>query len=119
MKTDVTKLNPIDRNGFQVWLLGRPRLIQELAAATPPWFVYRVKPGAPYSTTGPGTEGWVYGYNEDGTVCFTTTYLQVQQDHDLGDGLLLTGRGQVHEVPEGVSVHMDPQWLEPIHEVKG
>ena len=117
MKLDATKLDKIDRNSFQVWLITRPRSVQELANLYPPWFVYRVKPGAPYSLTGPGSEGWIYGYREDGLVCFDAVHLEVHPDHRRENGEFATARGDVYPVPDGIRANIDPRWLEPIHEV--
>ncbi len=52
------------RDSEAAWLLTRPQVVQDLAAKVNTWKIQRIKEGAPYRVTGPGTIGVVMGYSE-------------------------------------------------------
>lgn len=83
------------RGARAAWLLTRPETVQSLAARCPPDTFYRVRPGAPYSLSSPGSICSVYSYREDGEV--TVIVLRTTAAID---------------VP--VRCQVDPQWLEPV-----
>ena len=50
------------------WARSKPPSVRKLVSEFPPDRVYRVKEGAPYEITGPGTIGTVVSYHEEGVV---------------------------------------------------
>lgn len=79
------------------WLQGRPAAIQETARKYPFNQPYRVRTGAPYGGSYPGSIGGLVSYFEDGSVTFQVLINTPDQ-----------------WVPDDIRYQMDPQWLEQI-----
>jgi hypothetical protein len=122
MRTDLKQLQPIDREHFLKWLATRPESIQRLAGQCPPWFIYRIRSGAPYAVTGPGTEGFIVSYHEHGEVGFVTTFLSTPKDSPYYQhpdySKLVGGDGKIHRDSRAIKVDIDAKWLERIYEVE-
>lgn len=104
-----------ERAEFDEWFAGRPKEIQVMIVSHPPWQRYRVKAGAPYAITGPGSIGQIISYFEDGTVRFET---EAPQPQVMAGDHVLTARGEWHPLPpEGIHAALDPKWLEVVAEV--
>lgn len=91
------------------WLKGRPASVARVIGECPPWNVYRVKEGAPYRITGPGSIGPVLGATEDGEAIFV--------------GHILCPRWEVIEPDkqrrllaqtDPLQTHVDTIWLEVV-----
>ena len=94
------------RESYAVWLTTRPEVVQELARQIDIFLVYRVKDGAPYGTTGPGTVGCVVGFQEDGRVVFDAHILTVDLD------VCRQTAAQIRAVKGPIRVNVAPEWLE-------
>jgi hypothetical protein len=57
----------MENSAFQQWLMTRPISVQRLAKKYPPG-KYRIKTGAPYGISCPGTIVELYSYTEHGEV---------------------------------------------------
>ena len=81
------------------WLADRPKAVQELAERYPPHLAYRVKDGAPYGFTTPGTIVGIYSIVEDDAGCAVKVRVLKSAPGEFTDRGILFG--------------MDPKWLEP------
>jgi hypothetical protein len=83
------------------WVQSRPEAIRELAARYPWDRYYRVREGAPYGLTVPGSIVAIVSYWEDGSV----SVVLLQCPRKLEQILRLHGLNP--------RIQMDPEWLEP------
>lgn len=95
----------------KAWLQSRPQAIQELAKKVDSMKVQRIKPGAPYRTTAPGTVGTVLGFTEreDGEpdVIFIAHELHYDETQHSPDELL-----KVDALDGPLRVNVGVEWLE-------
>jgi len=110
-------MTPEEQKLFDQWLLERPEVIQKLAAKYPP-ADYRMKEGAPYGISCPGTKVSLVSYRENGEVS-----VAVMAEDKLPTGLehekkLAAQHGKTHMIEQihaqNVQVYIDPIWLEKI-----
>lgn len=103
---------------FDEWLSTRPESIKQLAAKYPP-ADYRIKEGAPYGISCPGTKVTINSYIENGDISVI-----VMAEDKLPAGLeherkLAEQYEKLHMIEElhaqNVTVQIDPKWLEKIN----
>src|SRR6266849_2107992 len=100
---------------FTEWLATRPEKIQALVRQYPP-ADYRIKPGAPYSISCPGTLVSLVSYRENGTVSVAIEYANLQEAalNHMAERLAKTGRTLADFGTPTQRVVIDPVYLEPI-----
>jgi hypothetical protein len=104
---DPQLLDPITRE----WLETRPHKVREAFLSYPPG-LYMVKPGAPYTLTGPGCKVVLLGHNGDGeAIVVVTEPTQASLDHAK---LLAARHGKPLVDVRQVKAYVDAKWLELI-----
>ncbi len=103
-----------DRQRFEEWLATRPKSVQVLGHKYPPGW-YRIKPGAPYGISTPGTVVRLYAYSEDGDVGVVVFADRKRPEALEFERLLWQEHGKEGDPPhdQNILVHIDPQWMEP------
>lgn len=104
---------------FEAWLQQQTELVQQQARQFPPWKIYRIRAGAPYATTGPGTEVWIHSYYDDGYLGVSVSKLIVHAAHVVDDKHWRRHDGVVFPIPlidehHTLRVRVLPEWLEPL-----
>lgn len=104
---------------FEEWLATRPQAIQELAKQYPPGD-YKIKEGAPYGITAPGCTVNLVSYREDGIVRVVLKAKDKSEAAIQHEDMLCDQYGKTDEEREeihssDVQAHVDPQWLELVH----
>lgn len=110
--TDLPMKVPWEAVESSDWFQSRPPEIQALCRATPPG-VYRVREGAPYAISAPGSVGYVDGYQENGCVLFTTVIYSASGSLGYAARRAELGRDDLPEDPPRLRASVDPAWLEP------
>jgi hypothetical protein len=99
---------------FQQWLMTRPISVQRLAKKYPPG-KYRIKTGAPYGISCPGTIVELHSYTEHGEVGVIVRAVE-KLPHALVHERTLQeqhGNADPHHGKDFL-VHIDPTWMEPV-----
>lgn len=96
---------------FEEWLKTRPESVQMLAADYPPGW-YRIRDGAPYGISCPGTVVQLYSYTEDGQVGVVVHARHKRPEALAHEQMLaaLYGTEPPHE--RNIWVCIDPCWME-------
>lgn len=96
---------------LEQWLIGRPQIIKDLARKYPPG-EYRIKEGAPYGYTCPGTIVYLVSYNEGGEI-----RVAVMPENVLPEAMEHARRiNPDFTLPDDpISAYVDPIYLESIH----
>lgn len=92
------------------WVLTRPQVVQDAAKKIDVFKPQRIKKGAPYVTTGPGTVGFVHGFSETPQgvlVTFVATEL-VFDDREMSPSMFEKTLG----LDAPVQVRVGIEWLE-------
>jgi hypothetical protein len=99
---------------FEEWLKTKPKSIQKLAGKYHDE-KYRIKDGAPYGVSCPGTIVHVYSYSEDGDIGVI-----VKAENKLPEAIqfekdLCAKHGKATFHDKDVFVYVNPKWLEPLN----
>lgn len=103
----------MENTTFQQWLKSRPISIQRLAKKYPPG-KYRIKIGAPYGVSCPGTVVEIHSYTEHGEVGVIVRAAEKLPQALAHERALQEQHGNDsphHE--KDVLVHIDPTWMVP------
>ena len=103
---------------WEEWVASRPEDIQKTIANFPPG-EYRIKQGAPYGVTTPGSKVRVHSYGEDGTIgviilAEDKSPEAIAHEEELGRKYNKTPEeiADIHSRP--VKVFIDPKYMELI-----
>lgn len=98
------------------WVESRPQVIKDLIFDFPPG-IYRIKPGAPYGVSTPGTEVHLHSYLEDGTVKVVVPAANKSPEALAHERMLGEKHGKtpeeiktLHEA--NILVNIETQWME-------
>lgn len=100
------------QNLFQEWLKSRPEIIRKTAKQYPPGR-YKIKDGAPYGISCPGTIVRIYSYTESGNVgviVMASEKLEIALRHEE---LLATKFNTDPQHEKDILVQINPLWMEP------
>lgn len=103
----------MENTAFQQWLATRPASVQRLAKKYPPG-KYRIKPGAPYGISCPGTIVELYSYTEHGEIGVIVRAADKLPQALVHERTLQERHG--NDTPhhdKDFLVHIDPAWMEP------
>lgn len=108
---EARNVTPETRLEIAEWLRTRPACIQEIAKQVDHCKIQRIKPGAPYRTTAPGTVGVVVGFAEmehgEPKAIFVAHELHYdEQQHSLAE------IEKIESLPGTLRVNVDVWWLE-------
>lgn len=114
-------MTPEKQKEWEDWLETRPESVQRLARKYPPG-KYRIKPGAPYGVSCPGTTVYIHGYTEDGEVI--VLILAIDKLPEAIDHEIIVGKSHGRTDQELEEIHamdiktyIDPKWIELIENV--
>jgi len=107
------------KDTFNAWLAEQPQVIQELATAYPPG-TYKIKEDAPYAITNPGSKVLLISYTQSGQVGVVIKAEDKSKEAIEHEEMLCQRYKKTKEEAEqlkaaDVSVHVDPQYLELVH----
>lgn len=107
---------------WEEWVESRPQVIKDLIFDFPPG-IYRIKPGAPYGVSTPGTEVQLHSYMEDGTVRVIVPAANKSPEALAHERMLCEEHGKTDEEREklhnsNILVNIETQWIELVEAFK-
>ena len=104
------------------WVESRPQVIKDLIFDFPPG-IYRIKPGAPYGVSVPGTEVQMHSYLEDGTVRVIVPAKNKKPEALEHERMLCLEHGKTEEEMQkmhdsNILVNIETQWMELVERFK-
>lgn len=111
-------MNEDQKKEWEEWLASRPAIIQQMAEKYPPG-VYRIKEGAPYGVSCPGTLVGIFAYLEDGHIRVVVTAENKRPEAIAHEKRLGEKFGRTPEEMEAIHrsnilTEVDPIWLEAV-----
>lgn len=99
---------------FEKWLSSRPTVIQDLGRKYPPG-EYKIKEGAPYALTCPGTIVSIISYNENGTIQVRVDSWNMLPQAVEHSNSMLHPQGRDHSeiAHKAIAAYVDPAHLIP------